>query len=72
MNLAYILFIANVNFFILIFYRSRDFKIAYNGKSIGEVRAFEELKVQVQTNRSQYFFNGTKLIKNVELENIGG
>ncbi len=25
-----------------------------------------------KTNRSQYFFNGTKLIKNVELENIGG
>lgn len=29
-------------------------------------------KVQVQTNRSQYFFNGTKLNKKVELENIGG
>ena len=26
----------------------------------------------IQTNSSQYFFNGTKLIKNVELENIGG
>jgi len=25
----------------------------------------------IQTNRSQYFYNGTKLIKNVELENIG-
>ncbi|MGX9987578.1 hypothetical protein [Soonwooa purpurea] len=47
-------------------------RITANGKSIGEVRAFGELKVQVQTNRSQYFFNGTKLIKNVELENIGG
>jgi len=42
-----------------------------NGKSIGEVREIRRTKSSRIHNRSQYFFNETKLTKNVELENIG-
>ncbi|WP_374365396.1 hypothetical protein [Cloacibacterium sp.] len=46
--------------------------MAGNGKSIGEVRVFEELKVQERLNGANIF--SMKLIykKLVELKNIGG
>jgi len=47
------------------------FKIAANVKVLAKCgRNLTESSIQ--TNRSQYFYNGTKLMKNVELENIGG
>jgi len=46
-------------------------KMSYNVKVLAKCgRNLTESSIQ--TNRSQYFYNGTKLIKNVELENIGG
>ena len=46
--------------------------LAANGKSIGEVRAFEELKVQRKTKRSECFFNTANLQKFAELKSMSG
>ncbi|MGX9987487.1 hypothetical protein [Soonwooa purpurea] len=43
-----------------------------NGKSIGEVRAFEELKVLGTTKRSECFFNTANLQKIAELKSMSG
>ena len=42
--------------------------MSYNGKSIGEVRAKRELKVQFRAKRSRYFFHETNLQKISEME----
>ena len=45
--------------------------ITANGKSIDEVRAFEEQKRSRKTKRSRYFFYETNLQKISEMENSG-
>jgi len=45
---------------------------AANGKSIGEVRAFEELKVLEKPNVANAFSNTANLQKNAELKSIRG
>ena len=47
---------------------NRSHSIAYNGKSIGEVREKGELKVQFSTKLSRYFFHEVNLLKNYEME----
>ena len=47
-------------------------KVADNGKSIGEVRVFEELKVQERLNGANIFSMKRTYKKLVELKNIGG
>ena len=43
-----------------------------NGKSIGEVREFEELKVQERPNEADAFSMELSYKKNVELKSSGG
>ncbi|WP_159447616.1 hypothetical protein [Soonwooa buanensis] len=47
-------------------------RLAANGKSIGEVRAFEELKVQERPNGADIFSMKRTYKKIVEWKNSGG
>ena len=66
------IFLLSIKVAKVIFKNGIVYKISYNGKSIGEVRAFEEQNVQERPNGADIFSMKLNYKNNVEWKNSGG